>query len=62
VDLPAHPGGFECEIVDVATWGQLCSYFAETLRGGVALETFRREGAGDSTSEAVSRLQAVLYH
>lgn len=46
-----------CEIADVQAWAQLSRYFAEKLRGGVALETFRRTGRAREKEKAVSHLE-----
>lgn len=50
-------GALACEVADVEAWGYLCRYFAAKLRGGVALERFRDEGAEGAREAAVSHLE-----
>lgn len=52
----------ECEISDVRTWAYLSLYFADKLRAGVALETFRKTKAIEKRQEAVSLLKKAAEH
>ncbi len=58
----AYPGGYECEVDDLATWGHLSLYLADKLRAGVALETFRRNGAVNEKEKAISLLERAAAH
>jgi len=55
-------GPLECEIQDLLTWGYLNLYFADKIRAGVALETFRRTGEATQKESAVSLLETALEH
>lgn len=50
-------GALECEVDDIEAWGHLSLYFAEKLRAGVALETFRTGGSEDDRQRAVELLR-----
>jgi hypothetical protein len=52
----------DCEIADVRAWAHLSLYFAEKLRAGVALETFRKTRAAEKRGEAVSLLKKAAQH
>ena len=64
--LPAGAGdglsALHCEIADIQAWAHLSLYFAEKLRAGVALETFRRTKASRRKEEAVMRLKKAAVH
>ncbi len=64
--LPAGAGdgspARECEIADIQAWAHLSLYFAEKLRAGVALETFRRMKDSRRKEEAVTRLKKAAGH
>ena len=47
----------DCELLDIEAWSWMGRYFAEKLRGGVALESFRRSGAPDDKQRAITDLQ-----
>jgi hypothetical protein len=53
---------FVSELDDVATWAHLGLYFADKLRGGVALETFRQSKELSEREKAVRRLAACVDH
>jgi hypothetical protein len=48
------------EIVDVKVWANLGLYFAEKLKGAVALETYRVKGGEDNKRMAVKHLEKAL--
>ena len=52
----------EAELTDIEAWDAFGRYFAEKLRGGVALERFRKTGDPARKAEAVSHLQAAVGH
>ncbi|MBW3630507.1 MAG: hypothetical protein KY464_14575, partial [Gemmatimonadetes bacterium] len=53
-------GALACEVLDAETWSFLSLYFAEKLRAGVALETFRRTGAEAERQRAIDHLETAL--
>jgi hypothetical protein len=57
--LPAKAGALELEAADVRAWAYLSLYFADKLRAGVALETFRRTGDAKRQAEAVALLESA---
>lgn len=52
----------ECELTDIEAWGAYGSYFAEKLRGGVALATARATGDVAQQRAAVAALEKALVH
>ncbi len=52
----------QSEILDVETWAYLSLYFAEKLRAGVALETFRQTGDEDKKTLAIAHLEKAVEH
>jgi len=52
----------DCEIADVLAWAHLSLYFADKLRAGVALETFRKTKAAEERGQAVSLLKEAAEH
>jgi hypothetical protein len=48
------------EVADVKTWANLGLYFAEKLRGAVALETFRSAGDAAQKNAAIAHLEKSL--
>ena len=54
---PGATGAFACELDDLETWANLSLYFADKLRAGVALHTFRRSGARSKQRRAVKLLE-----
>jgi hypothetical protein len=56
------PGPVEFELADIRAWAHLSLYFAEKLRGGVALHTFRQTGKPSDQAEAVARLRRAAGH
>lgn len=55
-------GALVSELDDVATWGYLGLYFADKLRAGVALETFRQTGKPAHKQEAIALLETCISH
>lgn len=55
-------GALASELDDLATWGYLGLYFADKLRAGIALETYRATGALSKREKAVSLLEKCLAH
>jgi len=53
---------FDCEITDIRAWSYLSLYFADKLRAGVALETFRQTKKKEEQSKAVSLLKKASSH
>ncbi|UCC98983.1 MAG: hypothetical protein JSW66_03675 [Phycisphaerales bacterium] len=51
-----------CEIADVQAWAHLSLYFADKLRAGVALETFRKTAVGEQRWKAVALLKKAAEH
>lgn len=52
----------DCEIADVRTWAHLSLYFADKLRAGVALETFRKTKTAEKREQAISLLKKAARH
>ncbi len=52
----------EFEIADVRIWARLCLYFAEKLRAGVALQTYRVTGRTSERDRAIRHLRQALEH
>ncbi len=50
------------EIADIKAWAFLSLYFADKLRAGVALETFRRTGDAKQQALAVAQLTQAAAH
>jgi hypothetical protein len=50
------------EVADVKTWANLGLYFAEKLRGGIALQTYRIKGGDENKQNAVNHLQKALAY
>ncbi|MDB4924115.1 hypothetical protein [Mucilaginibacter sp.] len=50
------------EVADVKTWANLGLYFAEKLRGGVALQTYRTIGREENKQHAITHLQNALIY
>jgi len=64
-DLRARGGvspTFDCELTDIEAWCAYGSYFAEKLRGGVALATARAKGDAAQQRAAVTALEKALVH
>jgi hypothetical protein len=57
-----NPPTLDCEISDIQAWAHLSLYFADKLRAGVALETFRKTGVNEKRWEAVSLLKKAAEH
>jgi hypothetical protein len=55
-------GALECEVLDVSAWAHLGLYFADKLRAGVALETFRQTGDTLAQHQAVATLERAVAH
>jgi hypothetical protein len=56
---PAPTGAKECELEDIETWAYLSLYFADKLRAGTALETYRRFGGAEVKAKAVGLLESA---
>jgi len=52
----------DSELDDLETWCHLGFYFAEKLRAGVALESYRCSGEGELKEDAVDHLQNCVSH
>jgi hypothetical protein len=48
------------EVADVKAWANLGLYFAQKLRGAVALQTYRSQGGEENKKMAVQHLQEAL--
>jgi hypothetical protein len=53
----ASDGAEECEREDIETWAYLSLYFADKLRAGTALETYRNLGGAEVKEKAVGLLE-----
>ncbi len=51
-----------CELADLETWAHLSRYFADKLRAGVALQTYRLTGDTPKQHEAIALLTKCLTH
>ncbi|MCY7349084.1 MAG: glycoside hydrolase family 20 zincin-like fold domain-containing protein [Cytophagaceae bacterium] len=51
-----------CELADLETWAYLSLYFADKLRAGVALQTYRLSGNKLKQQEAIALLTKCLAH
>ncbi len=61
--IPAPAGSsLHHEVADVKTWAKLGLYFAEKLRGAVALQTYRAGGGEHHKQTAVKHLEASLRY
>jgi hypothetical protein len=50
------------EVADIKVWANLGLYFAEKLKGGVALQMYREKGSEEDKQEAVKRLENALRY
>lgn len=50
----------ESELADIRTWCNLGFYFADKLRAGLALESYRLSGRSEQKEEAIARLEACV--
>ncbi|QMU27528.1 glycoside hydrolase family 20 zincin-like fold domain-containing protein [Adhaeribacter radiodurans] len=50
------------EVADVKAWANLGLHFAEKLRGGVALQTYRLKGGEENKQQAVKHLENALRY
>jgi hypothetical protein len=57
-----HNSTLMYEVADVKTWANLGLYFAEKLRGGVYLQTYRMEGNDENKKQAIIHLQNALTY
>lgn len=48
------------EVADVKSWANLGLYFAEKLRGAVALQTYRMKGGEENKRNSVNHLENSL--
>lgn len=51
-----------CELADLETWAYLSAYFADKLRAGVALQTYRLSGEKSQQAQAIALLNKCLSH
>ncbi len=51
-----------CEMADIKAWSFLSLYFADKLRGGVALELFRRTEVETEQNNAIALLEKAAKH
>ncbi|MFN3486447.1 MAG: hypothetical protein ACK44W_13345, partial [Planctomycetota bacterium] len=59
---PGEGTALAYELADVRAWAHLSLYFAEKLRAGVALESFRRGKDPAEKAKAVSLLEKAAEH
>ncbi len=60
--VAATTGALECELEDIETWAYLSLYFADKLRAGTALESYRRLGGAEVRGRAVRLIEhAAAY-
>jgi hypothetical protein len=50
------------ELADIRVWANLGLYFAEKLKGAVALQTYREKGQDEDKHEAIKRLENALRY
>lgn len=60
--LPDFSGALISELQDVTAWSYLGLYFADKIRAGVALETYRVTGNALKKQEAIRLLEKCLAH
>lgn len=53
---------FDCELTDIEAWCAYGQYFAEKLRGGVALASARAKGDLEQQGVAIAALKKALVH
>jgi len=56
------PPTLACELDDLETWAYLSAYFADKLRAGVALQTFRTSGDKSQQQKATQLLMQCRTH
>jgi hypothetical protein len=61
IHIPAN-GLLLYEAADVKAWANLGLYFAEKLRGAVALHTYRSAGGEENKQRAIRHLEASLRY
>jgi hypothetical protein len=60
--LAGRSDALDAEVADVRAWAHLSLYFADKLRAGVALETFRKSGDAGGQARAVGLLESAARH
>ena len=60
--IHTDPGPIGYEIADAHAWSHLGLYFAEKIRGGVALQTYRLTGDPLQQNLAIGHLEKALGH
>lgn len=50
------------EVTDCRAWAYLSLYFADKLRGGVALHSFRKNGGAEHQQESLMHLERTIGH
>ena len=58
----SHNKALLYEVADIKTWSYLGLHFAEKIRGGIALQTFRTNGAVSNKNNAVKQLENALAY
>ena len=61
-NVSAFAGACECEPDDLEDWAHLSLYFADKLRGGVALALYRRTGEQKQKERAIALLETCSAH
>jgi hypothetical protein len=56
-NVSAFSGALECECLDIESWARLSLYFANKLRAGVALRTYRKNGDAAEQQKAIALLE-----
>lgn len=59
--MTAFNSSLRYEVSDVKAWANLGLYFAEKLKGGVALQTYRLKGGEENKKKAVKHLENSLH-
>lgn len=60
--IKSKPGPVDYEIADIKAWAYLGQYYAEKIRGGTALELYRKTGEKDYQEIAIAHLSIALEH
>jgi hypothetical protein len=59
---PKATAALTCELDDLETWAYMGLYFADKLRAGVALQTYRLTAEKPEQQQAIAKLQQCLTH
>ena len=60
--LKTQAGPVDYEIADIRAWAYLGQYYAGKIRGGTALELFRKTGEEEYQEKAIAHLNKALDH